>query len=88
PTEGQAFRVVVNLADGSQKTVDVMATKEMSAGDLAVFKLPVADAAAAQAQLLALVAPGKIASAQSPNVPGTSTPLISLGVAGGQAASF
>jgi flagellar hook-associated protein 3 FlgL len=88
PTEGQAFRVVVNLADGSQKTVDVMATKDTSAGDLAVFKLPVADAAAAQAQLLALVAPGTIASAQSPTVPGTSTPLIGLSVGGGQAASF
>lgn len=86
PKEGAAFRVVVNLADGSQKTVDFKATKEASAGSLTVFGLPVANEAAAQAKLMALVAPGKIASVQSQPEAGTS--LISLSVGGGQAASF
>ncbi len=97
PQEGDAFRVVINLADGSQKTVDLKATKESSAGGLTVFGLPVADVAAAQAKLMALVAPGTIASVQSPTVqvpdptapPATvPKPLVELGFTGGSAARF
>ena len=101
PKEGDAFRVVVNLPDGSQKTLDLKATKDSSAGGLTVFGLPVADAAAAQTKLMALVAPGTIVSVQSPTVqvpdptappttpPATvSKPLIDLAVTGGSAARF
>lgn len=101
PQEGDAFRVVVNLPDGSQKTVDLKATKEEAAGDLTVFKLPVANEAAAAAQLTALLAPGKIASVQSATVqvldvtapPATPPatvpkPLIELAFTGGSAARF
>lgn len=90
PQEGQTFRVVVNQQDGSQKTVDFAATRADSAGDLAVFKLPLADAAAAATQLAALVAPGRLASVQGPavTVGGAAQPLLDLTVAGGTPAAF
>lgn len=90
PQEGQTFRVVVNQQDGSQKTVDFVATSADSGGDLTVFKLPVASAAAAATQLAALVAPGRLASVQGPTVTvgGAAQPLLDLTVAGGTPASF
>jgi flagellar hook-associated protein 3 FlgL len=87
PTEGQRFRVVVNQADGSQKTIDFTTTA--GTGPSVENPFPVtASPAAAKAALDALVAPGTLASVQSAATGDTPPgPGLSLAFTGGSAGS-
>ena len=92
PAEGQRFRVVVNQADGSQKTIDFTARANPSASDtdtFPVFPDTAAGRTAAAAKLQALVAPGTLASVQSAATTDTPPgPGLSLSITGGTPASL
>ena len=87
PSEGQRFRVVVNQADGSQKTIDFTATAGTGSSVENPFPV-VATATGAKAALDALVAPGTLASVQSAQTTDTPPgPGLSLAFTGGSAGS-
>lgn len=87
PTEGQRFRVVVNQADGSQKTIDFTTRANPSPSDTDTFPV-VGTPAQAKTALNALVAPGTLASVQSA-IPSDTPPGpgLSLSFSGGSPAS-
>ncbi|WP_132255045.1 hypothetical protein [Methylobacterium segetis] len=83
PQVGESFRVVVNLADGSQKTLDLTVRDPVPAGSTDSFGL-FGSAAAASTALQALAGPnGEVASFQS-----AATPALTASFGGGSPGAY